>query len=78
VVDARCVSAAKVRRSREPGEASPHVAPSRNSDHHRCGDHDPVPLDFGQLEPMVTTALRELEHAGVTERPRTVLADAGS
>src|SRR4029079_3542741 len=33
--------------------------------------------DFGQLEPMVTAALGELEHAGVVERPRTVLADAG-
>lgn len=33
--------------------------------------------DFGHLEPMVTAALGELEHAGVTERPRTVLADAG-
>jgi transposase len=33
--------------------------------------------DFGQLEPMVTAALGELEHAGVTKRPRTVLADAG-
>jgi transposase len=33
--------------------------------------------DFGQLEPMVTAALGELENAGVSERPRTVLADAG-
>ena len=33
--------------------------------------------DFGHLEPMVDAALRELERAGVTERPRTVLADAG-
>ena len=33
--------------------------------------------DFGQLEPMVAAALRELEQAGVSERPRTVLADAG-
>jgi transposase len=33
--------------------------------------------DFGQLEPMVSAAVRELEHAGVSERPRTVLADAG-
>ena len=33
--------------------------------------------DFGQLQPMVDAALRELEHANVTERPRTVLADAG-
>lgn len=33
--------------------------------------------DFGQLEPMVNAALHELEKAGVSERPRTVLADAG-
>jgi hypothetical protein len=33
--------------------------------------------DFGQLEPMVRAALGELEQAGVSERPRTVLADAG-
>ena len=33
--------------------------------------------DFGQLEPMVTAAVRELKQAGVSERPRTVLADAG-
>ena len=33
--------------------------------------------DFGQLEPMVTAALRELERVGVSERPQTVLADAG-
>jgi transposase len=33
--------------------------------------------DFGQLEPMVSAAVRELERAGVSERPRTVLADAG-
>ena len=33
--------------------------------------------DFGQLEPMVSAAVRELEQAGVSERPRTVLADAG-
>jgi hypothetical protein len=33
--------------------------------------------DFGQLEPMVDAALRELDQAGVRERPRTVLADAG-
>ena len=33
--------------------------------------------DFGQLEPMVTEALRELEQAGIDQRPRTVLADAG-
>jgi transposase len=33
--------------------------------------------DFGQLEPMVSAAVRELQHAGVSERPWTVLADAG-
>ncbi len=33
--------------------------------------------DFGHLEPAVRAALRELEDAGVTERPETVLADAG-
>ena len=33
--------------------------------------------DFGHLEPIVRAALRELEDAGVTERPQTVLADAG-
>jgi Transposase DDE domain len=33
--------------------------------------------DFGSLEPMVTAAVRELEVAGVSERPRVVLADAG-
>jgi hypothetical protein len=33
--------------------------------------------DFGQLEPMVRAAMGELEHAGVSERPQTVLADAG-
>jgi hypothetical protein len=33
--------------------------------------------DFGQLGPMVRATLRELEQAGVSERPRTVLADAG-
>jgi hypothetical protein len=33
--------------------------------------------DFGQLEPMVSAALRELERADISERPRTVLADAG-
>jgi len=33
--------------------------------------------DFGQLEPMVNAALGELEEAGVSERPQTVLADAG-
>jgi transposase len=33
--------------------------------------------DFGHLEPAVRAALRELEDAGVTQRPETVLADAG-
>jgi len=33
--------------------------------------------DFGHLEPAVRAALRELESAGVTQRPETVLADAG-
>jgi transposase len=34
-------------------------------------------LDFAQLDPMVTAAERELERAGVKERPGVVLADAG-
>ena len=33
--------------------------------------------DFGHLEPAVRAALRELQDAGVTQRPETVLADAG-
>jgi hypothetical protein len=33
--------------------------------------------DFGHLEPTVRAALRELDAAGVTQRPGTVLADAG-
>jgi transposase len=33
--------------------------------------------DFGHLEPVVRATLRELEHAGVSDRPETVLADAG-
>ncbi len=33
--------------------------------------------DFEQLEPMVSSAERELEQAGVTEPPEVVLADAG-
>ena len=33
--------------------------------------------DFGSLEPMVCAAVRELEAAGVSERPGVVLADAG-
>jgi transposase len=34
-------------------------------------------VDFEQLEPMIAAAERELEGAGVTERPGVVLADAG-
>jgi hypothetical protein len=37
----------------------------------------PNGLDFAQLDPMVSAAERELEGAGVTERPEVVLADAG-
>jgi hypothetical protein len=33
--------------------------------------------DFGHLEPTVRAALRELDDAGVSQRPETVLADAG-
>jgi transposase len=33
--------------------------------------------DFGHLEPVARAALRELEDAGVTQRPETILADAG-
>jgi Transposase DDE domain/Transposase domain (DUF772) len=33
--------------------------------------------DFGHLEPMVNAAVCDLQLAGVTERPRTVVADAG-
>ena len=33
--------------------------------------------DFGHLEPAVRAAMRELRDAGVTQRPETVLADAG-
>jgi transposase len=33
--------------------------------------------DFGQLEPMVAAAERELRAAGVTDTPKVVLADAG-
>jgi transposase len=33
--------------------------------------------DYGQLEPVVRAALRNLDRAGVTETPTTVLADAG-
>ena len=34
-------------------------------------------VDFEQLRPMIGAAERELERAGITERPRVVLADAG-
>lgn len=34
-------------------------------------------VDFEQLDPMIAAAERELESAGVTERPGVVLADAG-
>ena len=34
-------------------------------------------VDFQQLDPMIATAERELEDAGVTQRPEVVLADAG-
>src|SRR5215207_7006909 len=37
----------------------------------------PDGLDFAQLDPMVSAAERELEKAGVKERPEVVLADAG-
>jgi transposase len=33
--------------------------------------------DFGHLEPMVEASLSELENAGVTESPQTVVADPG-
>jgi transposase len=35
------------------------------------------PTDFSNLDPMITTALLELERVGVTDRPRVALADAG-
>ena len=35
------------------------------------------PTDFSNLDPMITTALMELERVGVTERPQIALADAG-
>jgi transposase len=37
----------------------------------------PDGLDFAQLDPMVSAAERELDEAGVKERPGVVLADAG-
>ena len=36
-----------------------------------------VSSDFGQLAPMITSALSELAAAGVTELPKVALADAG-
>jgi hypothetical protein len=36
-----------------------------------------TPGDFSNLDPMINTALSELERAGVTERPQVALADAG-
>ena len=35
------------------------------------------PPDFGHLEPMVNATLRELQSAGVSDLPETVVADAG-
>lgn len=34
-------------------------------------------IDFGQLSPMTDATVRELEAAGVSDRPSVVLADAG-
>ena len=34
-------------------------------------------VDFSQLGPMVDATLRELEQAGITDKPRATLADAG-
>ena len=34
------------------------------------------PADFSQLDPMISTAISELERAGVTDRPKVALADA--
>jgi hypothetical protein len=36
-----------------------------------------TPGDFSNLDPMISTALRELERVGVTDRPEVALADAG-
>ena len=36
-----------------------------------------TPGDFSNLDPMITTAISELERVGVTERPEVALADAG-
>jgi hypothetical protein len=34
--------------------------------------------DFGHLEPMVDATVREFERAGVAEKPKVAVADAGS
>jgi hypothetical protein len=36
-----------------------------------------VAADFGQLEPMINAARRELQAAGISEEPQVALADAG-
>jgi hypothetical protein len=36
-----------------------------------------TPGDFSNLDPMITTAISELERVGVKERPQVALADAG-
>ena len=35
------------------------------------------PVDFSALEPLISAARRELEHANVSTRPRVAIADAG-
>ena len=35
-----------------------------------------TPADFSQLDPMISTAIGELERACVTDRPKVALADA--
>jgi hypothetical protein len=35
------------------------------------------PVDFSALEPLMSAARRELEHANITTRPRVAVADAG-
>ena len=49
---------------------------TRAADHHRRGGHYPVPR-LWTARTDVRAALGELEEAGVSERPQTVLADAG-
>jgi transposase len=34
-------------------------------------------VDFSQLQPMLDATLRELEHAGIRDKPRAAVADAG-